>query len=150
MIDGLDMASADATFAAEVSASLLLPAQIGNVYTGSLYLALASLLHAEARAIEGQRVGLFSYGSGCVAEFFAGRVAHGASSLVEQLDLDAPVRASTRLSMAAYEAIRRGDADADRRAAPPAAPLHLGASELPVAFLGVDTADRRIYGVAEA
>ena len=150
MIDGLDAAAADATFADEVATSLLLPAQIGNVYTGSLYVALASLLHAEARAIEGRRVGLFSYGSGCVAEFFAGRVVPGASSLVARLDLDAPVRASIRLSMSEYEAIRRGDLDADRRAAPPLAPLHLGASELPVAFLGVDTADRRIYGLARA
>jgi hydroxymethylglutaryl-CoA synthase len=148
VIDGLDEASADATFAAEVASSLLLPAQIGNVYTGSLYVALASLLHAEARAIEGQRVGLFSYGSGCVAEFFAGRVVAGAGELVRRLDLDAPVRASTRLTMAEYEAIRRADAGADRRAAPPSAALHLGASEQPVAFLGVDTADRRIYGLA--
>jgi hypothetical protein len=50
--------------------------------------------------------------------------------------------------MAAYEAIRRADVDADRRAAPPAAPLHLGASTRPLAFLGVDAADRRIYGLA--
>ncbi len=150
MIDGLDEASADATFAAEVATSLLLPAQIGNVYTGSLYVALASLLHAEARAIEGRRVGLFSYGSGCVAEFFAGRVAAGAADLVAQLDLDAPLRASKRLTMAAYEAIRRGDADADRRAAPPAAPLHVGAASGPVAFLGVDGEQRRIYGLTTA
>ena len=148
VIDGLDEASADATFAVEVASSLLLPAQIGNVYTGSLYLALASLLHAEAAAIEGRRVGLFSYGSGCVAEFFAGRVAPGASSLVARLDLDAPVRASVRLSMADYEAIRRADVDAARRAAPPTAPRHLGASTRPLAFLGVDAADRRIYGLA--
>lgn len=148
MIDGLDEAAADATFASEVAASLLLPAQIGNVYTGSLYVALASLLHAEVGAIVGRRVGLFSYGSGCVAEFFAGRVAEGAAALVARLDLDAPLQRSRRLSMAEYEAIRRGDADADRRLAPPGSPVRLGRVDQPLAFLGVDEAERRIYGLA--
>ncbi|MES2204617.1 MAG: hydroxymethylglutaryl-CoA synthase [Pseudomonadota bacterium] len=45
---------------------------IGNTYTGSLYVALASLLDNTQEDLSGQRVGLFSYGSGCVAEYFSG------------------------------------------------------------------------------
>ncbi|MFJ9366229.1 hydroxymethylglutaryl-CoA synthase [Nocardia sp. NPDC101769] len=42
---------------------------IGNSYTASLYVGLLSLLdHAED--LSGRAVGLLSYGSGCVAEFF--------------------------------------------------------------------------------
>ena len=150
MIDGLDEAAADASFAAEVASSLILPAQVGNVYTGSLYFALASLLKAEAQAIVGKRIGLFSYGSGCVAEFFSGRVAAGAPELVARLDLDGPLRASRRLSIAEYEAIRRGDTAADRRPAPLDALHSAGAIDHAVAFLGVDEASRRIYGQAAA
>jgi hydroxymethylglutaryl-CoA synthase len=71
-LEGRGEAEADASFAQEVAPSLRLPAQVGNIYTGSLWLSLASLLEAEAATLEGQRIGLFSYGSGCTAEFFAG------------------------------------------------------------------------------
>lgn len=47
--------------------------QIGNIYTGSLYLGLISLLE-NGTLQAGERIGLFSYGSGCVAEFFSGRL----------------------------------------------------------------------------
>ena len=52
-------------------------AQIGNTYTASLYVCLASLLEREGRALGGRRIGLFSYGSGCCAEFFTGVVPAG-------------------------------------------------------------------------
>lgn len=146
-IDGLSEADADASFAAEVAASLKLPSRIGNVYTGSLYLALASLLHAEAPALEGQRVGLFSYGSGSTAEFFAGRVQPGAAAFVERLQIDAPLADRRRLSMAEYEAIRRGDVAADRRRSEREAAPGQAASGS-VAFLGIDAGERRVYGVA--
>ncbi|MFH0178671.1 hydroxymethylglutaryl-CoA synthase [Streptomyces cacaoi] len=49
---------------------------IGNSYTASVYLGLASLLdHADD--LSGQAVAFLSYGSGSVAEFFAGTVVPG-------------------------------------------------------------------------
>jgi hydroxymethylglutaryl-CoA synthase len=151
MIDGLDEQAADATFATEVSTSLTLPSLVGNVYTGSLYLALASLLHHEAETLEGSRLGLFSYGSGCSAEFFAGRVVDGAAALMRDLDVDAPIRASERLSIEAYEALRRADAAAERPSDErtnerrEASAASAGSR---VAFLGVDGGERRVYGTA--
>ena len=82
-LEGASEAEADASYTAEVAASLRLPSQVGNIYTGSLYLALASLLEAEAAELEGQRIGLFSYGSGCCAEYFAGRVVKGAGAFAD-------------------------------------------------------------------
>jgi hydroxymethylglutaryl-CoA synthase len=49
---------------------------IGNSYTASVYLALASLLEADGD-LSGQAIGFLSYGSGSVAEFFAGTVVPG-------------------------------------------------------------------------
>ncbi|WP_045137210.1 hydroxymethylglutaryl-CoA synthase [Lacticaseibacillus paracasei] len=46
--------------------------RVGNIYTGSLYLGLLSLLDNDTSLKEGDRIGLFSYGSGAVAEFFSG------------------------------------------------------------------------------
>jgi hydroxymethylglutaryl-CoA synthase len=138
-LEGKSEAEADASYAAEVASSLKLPGQVGNIYTGSLYLALASLLHAEAGALEGQRVGLFSYGSGCTAEYFAGRVVEGAGAFAAQLALAEPLDGRRRYSVAEYEAIRNGDGEVDRRPVE-AANFTPGA----VAFLGVDN-ERRVY-----
>lgn len=49
----------------------------GNSYAASLYVGLCSLLDRSAEDLAGQRIGLFSYGSGCVAEFFSGIVQPG-------------------------------------------------------------------------
>lgn len=48
--------------------------QVGNIYTGSLYLSLLSLLEQGPELEAGARIGLFSYGSGAVGEFFSGTV----------------------------------------------------------------------------
>lgn len=45
--------------------------RVGNIYTGSLYLSLVSLLENSANLQSGDRIGLFSYGSGAVGEFFS-------------------------------------------------------------------------------
>lgn len=45
---------------------------VGNIYTGSLYLNLISLLEQDTELKAGARLGLFSYGSGSVGEFFTG------------------------------------------------------------------------------
>ncbi|APR82883.1 Hydroxymethylglutaryl-CoA synthase [Minicystis rosea] len=144
-IDGLGDAEADASFAVEVAPSLVLPSRVGNVYTGSLYLALASLLQREAPVLEGQRIGLFSYGSGCAAEFFAGTVVPGAAARVEALRIDEPLADRRRLTIPEYEELRRGDVAADRR--PSASTASPGrAAQGPVSFLGIDPVERRVYG----
>ncbi len=48
--------------------------EVGNLYTGSLYLSLLSLLFNSEKLRAGQRIGLFSYGSGAEAEFYSGIV----------------------------------------------------------------------------
>lgn len=50
---------------------------IGNSYTASMYIGLCSLLETCHESLAGQRIGFFSYGSGCVAEFFSGTVKPG-------------------------------------------------------------------------
>lgn len=52
--------------------STLYNRNVGNIYTGSLYLSLLSLLENKKDLQDGTRIGLFSYGSGAVGEFFTG------------------------------------------------------------------------------
>jgi hydroxymethylglutaryl-CoA synthase len=50
--------------------------EVGNIYTGSLFLSLISLLE-NGKLKSGSLVGLYSYGSGAVAEFFSGTLVRG-------------------------------------------------------------------------
>lgn len=61
----------------QIADTLVYNRAIGNCYTASLYIGLASLLENNGEDLSGQRIGLFSYGSGCVAEFFSARVVSG-------------------------------------------------------------------------
>ncbi len=51
--------------------------RIGNVYTASLYVSLLSLLELHTSLPEGSRIGMYSYGSGAVGEFFTGILQDG-------------------------------------------------------------------------
>ncbi|XP_074317269.1 hydroxymethylglutaryl-CoA synthase-like isoform X2 [Silene latifolia] len=60
-----------------VQPTTLVPKQIGNTYTASLYSAFASLLHNKNTALAGNRVIMFSYGSGLSATMFSFRLNEG-------------------------------------------------------------------------
>src|SRR5471030_2653924 len=62
---------------AAVGEGLLYSRQTGNSYTASLYESLAGMLDLCAEPLDGRRLGLFSYGSGCMGEFFSGVVQPG-------------------------------------------------------------------------
>src|SRR5699024_5514913 len=56
--------------------SLYYSKRVGNIYTASLYLGLLSLLE-NTTLQAGDKIGLFSYGSGAVGEFFTGTLQPG-------------------------------------------------------------------------
>ncbi len=83
--------------------------RIGNTYTASLYICLASLLESRGTSLAGQRVGLFSYGSGSCAEFFTGTVPPNAPTAVVG-GVSAQLAARTAVSFEEYERfMRSGD-----------------------------------------
>jgi hydroxymethylglutaryl-CoA synthase len=82
-------------------------ARVGNTYTASLYLCLAALLEAEGRALAGRRLGLFSYGSGCCAEFFTGTVPRGVEA-VSDAGVAALLAGRTFVDVPTYERLVRG------------------------------------------
>ena len=96
-----------AWFERQVAPSLGLPSRVGNTYTAALYLGLASLLHAQAGELSGERIGLFSYGSGCASEFFSGRVGPRAAEVIARADLDWVLEQRIRIDAREYERIMR-------------------------------------------
>lgn len=66
----------------QVQPSLHYTRKMGNSYTASLYAGLASLLDSVNENLAGKRVGFYSYGSGCVAEYFSGVIQSGYKNAV--------------------------------------------------------------------
>ncbi|EPJ44560.1 MAG: hydroxymethylglutaryl-coenzyme A synthase [Osedax symbiont Rs1] len=62
---------------AQIEGSLLYNKLIGNSYAAALFIGFTSLLENSIEDLSGKRIGFFSYGSGCVAEFFSGKVLPG-------------------------------------------------------------------------
>ena len=102
----LDEAAA-ASYRAQAAPGLAAVARVGNTYTASLYLCLAALLEAEGSALAGRRLGLFSYGSGCCAEFFTGTVPAGVGAVADA-GVAALLRGRTLIDVTEYERLVLG------------------------------------------
>jgi hydroxymethylglutaryl-CoA synthase len=87
-----------------INQSLTYSRQIGNSYTASLYIGLAALLDLLSEDLGGQRVGFYSYGSGCVAEYFSGVVQPGYREMLETGYHQAMLANRTALGYDEYEA----------------------------------------------
>lgn len=96
-----DPAVIAADFARRLDPSLVYPREVGNLCSGSLYLALASLIDHRLDE-EPARVGLFSYGSGCSAEFFSGVIDGGARAALRLFGLREQLARRTLLSFDQY------------------------------------------------
>jgi hydroxymethylglutaryl-CoA synthase len=77
----------------KVQPSTLLPKQVGNMYTASIYAAFASLIHNKHSTLGGQRAILFSYGSGLTSTMFSlkfddGKDRFSVSNIAAVMDVD--------------------------------------------------------------
>lgn len=79
--------------------------RIGNIYTGSLYLGLVSLLENDGHVQAGDRLGMFSYGSGAVGEFFSGELQDGFARFLHADAHREYLDGRQRLSVAEYERV---------------------------------------------
>ncbi|MEV4395818.1 hydroxymethylglutaryl-CoA synthase [Nonomuraea sp. NPDC049607] len=97
-------ASIEEDFERRVLPSLAYPRRVGNLCSGSVYLALASLIdHA---ALDGPaRVGLYSYGSGCSSEFFSGLVDEESASTLAGMRIGEHLDGRCELGFDEYAAL---------------------------------------------
>jgi hydroxymethylglutaryl-CoA synthase len=73
------------TYTQKVMPGLLGAKEVGNIYTGSAYMSLISLLESEKINAERKNIGIFSYGSGCGAEFMLCRMKSGIERIIDNL-----------------------------------------------------------------
>lgn len=89
---------------AQLTASQQLNREVGNLYTGSLYLSLISLL-ANGNFKAGDKLGLFSYGSGAEGEFYPVKLQPGFENAFSSQQIEANLANRTKVSVTEYESI---------------------------------------------
>lgn len=88
--------------AARLEPGLTYSRVIGNSYTAALYISLCSVLdHSDA--LDNAAIAMMSYGSGCVAEYFALRIQPGYRAHLHTQTHQAQIAAHQPLTLAQYE-----------------------------------------------
>lgn len=84
---------------------------VGNIYTGSIFLALMSVLEAdyqEDAMLEGKKLGFFAYGSGSKSKVFEAEVQAEWRAIVERFGLMDSLENRQEIDYETYEKLHRG------------------------------------------
>ncbi|HFI0116227.1 TPA: hydroxymethylglutaryl-CoA synthase [Streptococcus suis] len=112
---------------------------VGNIYTGSIFLSLLSLLE-NSRALEtGDQILFYSYGSGAVCEIFSGQLVEGYRDHLQENRLE-QLNQRTKLSVKEYEQVFFEEITLDETGSS----LDLPEDQNPFALIKVDN-HKRIY-----
>ncbi|GAB6034561.1 hydroxymethylglutaryl-CoA synthase [Galenea microaerophila] len=80
---------------------------VGNSYSASVFIGFCSLLDNAPENLDNKRIGFFSYGSGCVAEFFTGKIQPGYQSVLMTQSHQQQIAQRTPLSYEQYLAFHK-------------------------------------------
>ena len=101
------MALAKKRFDERVKPGIEVPTNCGNMYTASVYSGLTSLLkNVDSAALQGKRVGLFSYGSGLASSLFSLTVRGCTQQMAEKLNLTERLAARVIAPPEDYDSVR--------------------------------------------
>jgi hydroxymethylglutaryl-CoA synthase len=96
-----------ANFERKGLAALRYARRMGATYSSSTFIGLLGLIDGAVDLEPGERVSVFSYGSGCCAEFYSARIGPNARPSAEAAALQSRLDARRSVSVEDYEAIER-------------------------------------------
>jgi len=96
-------ASLEADYTERVAPSLAFNRRMGGTYAGSVFISLLGWASALGDAVGGERVGIYSYGSGSTGEFYSGVFGADAAAVAAAADVPALLDARLALTVAEYE-----------------------------------------------
>lgn len=100
------MALAKKRFATRVQPSIQVPTMCGNMYCGSVYGSLASLLsNISNEDAQGKRVAMFSYGSGLASSMFSLKIVGDITEIQKKLDIQARLDARRVVAPEVYDEV---------------------------------------------
>jgi len=98
------MALTKKRFAERVQPSIQVPTMCGNMYCGSVWGGLASLISLiSSEQLQGKRIGLFSYGSGLAASFCSFKIVGSTENIAKALDIQARLDARRAVPPETYD-----------------------------------------------
>lgn len=89
-------------FKNRVAPSLRYCVEVGNIFGGTLYLALCGLIDS-AEIHSPKRVGLYSYGSGCSSEFYSGVITPNSQAKLKKMGIGQALANRYSLNMNEYD-----------------------------------------------
>jgi hydroxymethylglutaryl-CoA synthase len=93
-------------FAERVQPSIQVPTMCGNMYCGSVYGGLVSLIsNVVPKILQGKRIGVFSYGSGLASSMFSLKVVGDTTEMAEKLDLQSRLDARRTVAPEVYDEV---------------------------------------------
>jgi len=94
-------------FEEKVLKSFKIPRLVGNTYSSTVYTSLVSLLMDDDDVKPGDRIGLYSYGSGSCAEFYSAIVLPGAKEYIKSLKLNDHLNIRYQLTVDEFDNLSR-------------------------------------------
>lgn len=128
------------SFVQKVAPFLKFNAQVGNIYTGSMYLSLMDCLSQIKLENVGKAISLFSYGSGCGATYALGTIASHAGEFTQSMNIHDQLKHRRQLEMEEYESLITTRETADE--APKLDPMQWGLTQ-GLAYVGTQDHQRR-------
>jgi len=93
------------SFNQKVLPSLRYARRVGSTYGASNFIGLCGLIKDDSNLKPGDRVGFFSYGSGCIGEFYSGIILDEAKKMIDDLKIDDEFDSRKEVSVKEYEMI---------------------------------------------
>jgi 3-hydroxy-3-methylglutaryl CoA synthase len=109
---GLTRSEAEAHWARKSAPSLVYNRRMGGVYGAATFVALAGLIASMDALTTGDRIGIYSYGSGSCAEFYSATLCAEARTMIAAAGIPRQLDARRRLTVAEYEDCERVVRDA--------------------------------------
>jgi hydroxymethylglutaryl-CoA synthase len=104
---GFAKAAAEAHWARKSKASIVYNQRTGGIYGAAPFLALAGLIEHSPHLQPGDRIGIYSYGSGSCAEFYSVTLLPGARAALARARIGERLDARRRITVHEYEACER-------------------------------------------
>jgi hydroxymethylglutaryl-CoA synthase len=96
-----------ANFQERVEKSFKIPKAVGNTYSSTVYTCLMGLILEDEQIFPGDRIGIFSFGSGACAEFYSAVLLPEAKEYIKSLDIDGHLNARYDLSIEQFDNLSR-------------------------------------------
>jgi hydroxymethylglutaryl-CoA synthase len=104
LVEKTFMALTKKRFAERVQPSIEVPTMCGNMYCGSVWGGLVSLLsNVDSDALQGKRIGIFSYGSGLASSLLSLKVVGSTEAIKKAVDLRARLDARRVVAPEVYD-----------------------------------------------